>query len=902
MPGHDQFGVVAGPTPSMPLELARPLLPLLALGFYCAARVPSAPPQARQQASLAAAVVQALEKQGWISNPREVLWVDRPYMGRWAMGSWPRAIVRARRTDEPSDVLLVRTRVSPEGRLLAIIRVDNLSDTAAVDEGQVRISNNRVAWTVNIGDETAAIHTVDLSGAKVPRSAEFGWLARLQLHLTWLQELGQYSGIRKREYRIDPPAKHVCIAFDGENVVGQIEESSIKISPSELQPNVGRVVELPESFGHPGNLTTWAVDRVRALSWFGNDRMQLVKTLAFNAIDRLERVRGRVTHDNGIASLNEEVGQVLDTANSHQTDPETGWPPPNMIPVLKDVLPREGQWLDLNRDPFILTRDGVPTPFLFSFIRTDRERPYTKVFVVLWDPRHVELHAMSGTREPKTATGETGPGQVPRDEAVISNFVGAFNGGFQATHGEFGMMADGVVYLPPKPYAATVARLEDGSTGFGTWPSNEVIPESIDSFRQNLTPLVMDDQENPYHRTWWGGVPPGWEDATRTVRTGLCLTREGFVAYFYGSSIDSTHLAAAMQIAHCQYGLQLDMNPGHTGFEFYRVGRKGTLPDLGRKLETQWEAKGEIPDAPAWEFMSRRMIRYMNLMHFPRYVRTESRDFFYLTERRLLPLAPLHANVEPREPGEGIWQTKGLSQHGWPPAIATTRYRPDRSHPGTRVTLFAFDATWLQVAKRADPNLPVIFAIEPNDPVTKGTSLWYSNGALKVQVESPSVDARRLASGTEDVSGVGRVGGAIGQLSSQLWVYVELYGNTDHSRDVATLERVLGELGAHKRLYFGQPINVKIGSRFTPTPTTTPFVRQQGPRGLRIFQDTPIVSTKEWIPLQEKRLRYTKHPKAARPPSDDSAHMPTASDSEMNGTSRSWFRPIDGRAALSKEP
>ena len=27
------------------------------------------------------------------------------------------------------------------------------------------------------------------------------------------------------------------------------------------------------------------------------------------------------------------------------------------------------------------------------------------------------------------------------------------------------MMADGVVYLPPKPYAATVAELRDGSTG-----------------------------------------------------------------------------------------------------------------------------------------------------------------------------------------------------------------------------------------------------------------------------------------------------------------------------------------------------------------------------------------------------------------------------------------------------
>ena len=880
MPGHDLDAVVAGPTLRMARELARPLLPLVFLGAYCAANVPAAPPQAREQVSLYTAIVQALVKQGLIADPRDVHWVDSAFHGTLGPG-----VPAARNCPRPPIRRAVgcftRTGpVSPEGRLLGIARVDNLSDTAAVDEGQVRVSESSVAWTVTVGDETTAIHTVDLSGASLPKSAELNWLARLQLHLTWLQELGQYSGVRKREYRIEPPARHVCIAFDGSSVVGQIEESPVKLTPNEPLPIGGRVVELPESLGHPGNLMTWAVDRIRALPWFGSDRMQLAKTLAFDAMDRLERIRGRVTRDNGMSALNEELGHVLADASSNPTDPETGWPPLDLVPVLRDSLPREGQWLELKRDPFILSREGVPTPFLFSFIRTDRERPYTKVFIVLWDPRHVELHTMSGTREPKTATGETGPGQVPRDEAVMSNLVGAFNGGFQATHGEFGMMADRVVYLPPKPYAATVARMEDGSTGFGTWPNDGTIPESINSFRQNLTPLIVDGQENPYHRTWWGGVPPGWEDATRTVRTGLCLTREGFVAYFYGSSIDSTHLVTAMQSARCQYGLQLDMNPGHTGFEFYRVGRKGTLPDLRRKLDAQWEAKGEIVGAPGWEFMSRRMIRYMNLMHFPRYVRTESRDFFYLTERRMLPLAQLESQVEPREAGEGIWQTEGLSQHGWPPAIATTRYRPDPSHPATKVTLLAFDTDWLQVVRRTEPNLPTVFAIEPNDPATKAMSLWSSDGALKLQVESPSTDARRLGSGYEDLSQVRRAGGAIGQLSDQIWVYIEVTDSSDHSRDSAVLERVLNEVGARRRLYFGQPISIKIGAHAAASPAATYFVRRPGPRGVRIFEDTPIVSAKEWMPLQEQRVRYKRQFKSAPPPPDEVAGLRTSSSAE----------------------
>ena len=97
---------------------------------------------------------------------------------------------------------------------------------------------------------------------------------------------------------------------------------------------------------------------------------------------------------------------------------------------------------------------------------------------------------MSGTVEPMSATGETGPGQVPRDPQVLRRFVGGFNGGFQAIHGEFGMMAERTLYLPPKPYGATVAELDDGSTAFGTWPEAPEVPSNIVSFRQNMTALV----------------------------------------------------------------------------------------------------------------------------------------------------------------------------------------------------------------------------------------------------------------------------------------------------------------------------------------------------------------------------------------------------------------------------
>ncbi len=94
----------------------------------------------------------------------------------------------------------------------------------------------------------------------------------------------------------------------------------------------------------------------------------------------------------------------------------------------------------------------------------------------------------------------------------MGHLVAAFNGGFQAQHGEYGMQANGIEYLPPKPYAATVVELRDGSNAFGVWPDSANVPDDVVAFRQNLTALVQDGKFNPWGRNWWGGTPPGWPD------------------------------------------------------------------------------------------------------------------------------------------------------------------------------------------------------------------------------------------------------------------------------------------------------------------------------------------------------------------------------------------------------
>ena len=313
-----------------------------------------------------------------------------------------------------------------------------------------------------------------------------------------------------------------------------------------------------------------------------------------------------------------------------------------------------------------------------TFVRADGARPDSLVYVVAWDPRQVELDVVAGTEEPQSATGETGDGLIPRKPEIMRRVIAAFNGAFQSTHGDFGMMDDGAVIVPPKPYGATIAsRLADGATGFGTWPNDVTIPKEIMSFRQNLTPLVEDGAFNPYGRNWWGGVPHDWEDVTHTVRSGICLTTDGFVAYFYGTSIDPVHLGRVMLSARCDYGVHLDMNQGHTGLEVYRADRAENLPTLTDKLDGHWQAQGDVSDMPGWKFRGRRLVRNMQLMHFPRYIRRGARDYFYLMVKPLLPLAPFRARRQARSrSGRG-----GLGREGPAAARLPLRARDDLDTP-----------------------------------------------------------------------------------------------------------------------------------------------------------------------------------------------------------------------------
>ncbi len=829
---------------------------------------PGAPVPAGAQPDLSTALVSALARDGIVGAAEEVTWLDPP-SGLWgSLLTHPRAVVRGHREGEPADVYVVHAEVSPEGRLRRIVRRFNVTDTSAVDERDLVVADQRFAWS--IGDERVySVELADLRGAHATEVAGWSRLARTQQALTNLQETGQRTGIARRSFKLEPAAAKVTLALAPGELWIAADERRIRVATdgdATLLEGAGFVAEQEHHLARPGNLVTWAVDRVRALPWFGSDRMQAVKAVAFVMLDRVDRFRGSVTGDDGSQQVASELGDLLEVPIVDTSDPETGWPPRPIESPMAKPIENEGRWRLVENDPFVRTNPGAPAPFATTFIRVDRDRQFDQIWVTIWDPRQVELHTMSGTVEPKSATGATGPGLVPRRPEVMGRLLAGLNGGFQAEHGEYGMMAEGVVYLPPKPYAATIALFDDGSNGFGTWPREDAVPANVVSFRQNMTPLVMDGIVNPYQRNWWGGVPEGWTEESRTTRSAICMTEEKFVAYFYGASTDHVNLAEAMQRARCVYGIHLDMNAGHTGLEFYRAGPASEIRPLDRPLERRWEAEGEVLDMPGWRFRGRRMLRYMGLMNFPRYINRESRDFFFLTLRHVLPGDPLAPPASAPEPEEGEWRVAGLPQHGWPYAIATTWLRPEASRPETKVRILKVDPRMVKVAEGSGPREALVLAVPTRAAAPGATaSLYALPRRFTIASEAPA-DATPLAAGRrpsdpEDASTVA----AVGIDGAGMLVYAEIVTAASGAADRTLLIGLMNRLGCRDMLLLDRALGVAVGGNrdLGDSPVAVPrkstlLVRAEGPGARRIFPDTPVVKPQEWFHLQAKRVRYLK--------------------------------------------
>lgn len=862
-----------------------------------------------------AAVAGVLSSRGFSCDEGDVTWVAGPSGVRGAMTGGAKALVRASVKGEPSDLYLVEATLSPEGALLEVDGTWNVTRTTGVDESRplVRAGSGAgvwVAYTTSVDGIATGIHALDVSGRSPAVYTEFNRTQRWQMMLTSLQQTGQTGGVMHNAFALDPPANQVDLVWRDDGMVGaKADGRAIVLDPVKgvAVDGAGWVRAAPEVKARPGSVVTWAVDRVRALPWFGEEKMQVVKAVAFTGLDWVLRFQAEVFGDSSAKEVSDDLGGVNSGSTNRVsfTDPEIGWPPAPMKPLLSPPLPGEGQWIALDHDPFITQAAGAPAAFVTSFIRSDKQRPQTRIYVTLWDPRQIALHMAAGTVEPVSASGEAGPGVIPRAPEILRRVVGGFNGGFQAIHGEFGMQADGVLYLPPKPYAATVAELRDGSTVFGAWPNSQEVPDEVLSYRQNLTALVQNDKFNPWGRTWWGGTPKGWSDNIHTTRSAICLTKENYVGYFWGHDLSADVLAEGMLLARCSFGVHLDMNPGLAGFEFYNVQPTSTWADLGRPIQQDWEWEGTFRELPDFHVRARRMIKGMMHMNFPQYIHRDGRDFFYLTQRPVLPGAELPARITPKQPGEGAWRLKGLPQHGFPYALTTTWLRPDPKRPDLKVRVLRIDprAVTPAASSGTTSETPTIASFAGplrtkvdagHAPDSSGLGLWFASGVFLVGGAAPSTDAFALAAGTSPRSphAVGARGMAGVQDEDGMLDWIELAPDSPSDAGaIAAMDSLLATLGCGARVALAPEARAFIGGNLdlageatvAPSGPVARLVRGNPPGAHPYFTSTPIVGPGVWQPLQNQRIRYFRRaaPKdagapAPSPPSTPSSAAPEA--------------------------
>jgi hypothetical protein len=834
------------------------------------------------------------------------------------MGGKARALVRGKEHSSGSgdpgasavdaetvDLFAVDARLSPEGQLLDVGDAHNLTRSTGADEGLPVAHGSLVAYLVEVDGRPEAVHVLDLAGHDVHAYDELTKLERFQVKVADLQATGQARGVKKTVFTLVPPPKRASLAFRPDGMLevrgwNDAKDDSARVTV--IDPTKGTVDDparlrvTADVIAKPPTLAPWMSDRLRAVSWFGDEKNQALKAIVFTTLEWVKGKRAQLTGDTGEQAAQEDLGSLTksNVGPSTFTDPEIGWPPKPLEPIIKPAIAGEGQWIRLDDDPFITPIPGLPSPFVTTFVRSDASAQHTRVYVTLWDPRLIALHMEAGTVEPVSATGEAGPGKIPRTPEVVRRVIGGFNGGFQATHGEFGMQANGVLYLPPKPYAATVLEMRDGSTAFAAWPKDAQVPEEVLSFRQNMTFMVQNDKYNPWGRAWWGGVPPGWHDAIHTTRSGLCLTKEGFVAYLFGHDIGPEPLGRAMLAARCQLGMHLDMNPGLAGFEFYNMQPAGTFKPLGRPLQPDWEYEGTVKDMPEFKFRARRMTKSMGHILFPRYIQRDARDFFYLTARNVLPGAPIEPATD--------WRVKGLPQHGYPYASAITSVKLPLSAGDRRARMLRIDPRTVAVdtSNGADEKVQTV-AVFGRPPRPKGTppaprdagatgdaekKLWLGQHVFSID-KNPMPNALAITGVVDPTSvAAARARGAVGISDEDgMLQWIELLPEEAPSAEASeAMLKVLEGIGCSSRGLLPGDVRAFLGGTLdiggepaAPAAVSVRLARTPAPAAKQIFESTPIVPQPVWQPLQSQRVKW--RPTLAPP------EKPAASASPSSGAS-----------------
>ncbi len=363
-----------------------------------------------------------------------------------------------------------------------------------------------------------------------------------------------------------------------------------------------------------GSTGAWFADTFRAI--FGPTVTAQIEAWYLGGSDLIQRMEyqasGQTVAPPWNARATSTPGATSGTTTSSQPSAVPAMPLLPMAPVITPSLAGEGTWL---------TQDMAPAPYnnlplvAKAFYRPDPSHPYAIVTLQQFDSRFLQLHLVAGTQEPGGPRGKAGPGAIPAADQQGNTLLAAFNGGFKYSDGQYGMAANGVVYVPPQAGAATLAVTQEGQIIMGGWgidPRLHAGNADLVAWRQNASLLIDHGTINPltHDGAAWGGTIL---NSAYTWRSGIGLTSQGTLIYAAGNALTAQTLAKALSEAGAVTAMQTDINPFWVRAFLYTRNSQGVLGIS--KLNPAMQGSGT------------------------EYLRGTARDFVYLT--RMLPPHPL---------------------------------------------------------------------------------------------------------------------------------------------------------------------------------------------------------------------------------------------------------------------
>jgi hypothetical protein len=339
-------------------------------------------------------------------------------------------------------------------------------------------------------------------------------------------------------------------------------------------------------------------------------------SLGATTVDLLRGVFG----DRAVSVVEDAVLKTQDNARqlAHQvtgSSPEVNWGAESIRPISgnkTDWTPPSATALGNKKDeaqwqPFLSVNNRIVA--YRTIIAPDPKRSYAFAAVIAFDLENTRLHFLLGTQEPKSDVQIPRPGRIPAEDRKAGWLLAAFNGGFKAEHGHFGVMVDGVTVIPPQENLGAIGLYSDGKVRIGLLGKDVPETPGLVTWRQNGPLVIRDGKVNPLTNS---NDPKDWgyvvSSDTATYRSAMAISKDERTLYFLvGPDLTLPALASALEAVQAYQGVQLDINNFWAHFESFKT--------VGKELKA-------VP-----------LLDFMKNVDDQRFLGSYIRDYFYVTGR-----------------------------------------------------------------------------------------------------------------------------------------------------------------------------------------------------------------------------------------------------------------------------